>query len=174
MRKKLVIVTHPDLAKSVINRRWMEELRKAGEEVTVHSLYDIYPDEKIDIQKEQALVDAHDAIVLQFPIYWYSAPSLLKKWFDEVMTPDWGYLNHYALEGKKVALAISTGGKAEDYSEKGLAGFTTAQFLTPYIMSCDYLKAVYAGYHACYNTFGITPEELEENAKAYKQFVLSL
>ena len=171
MSKKLVIVTHPDLKKSVVNRRLVEELRKAGEDVTVHSLYDAYPDEKIDIQKEQALVDAHDAIVFQFPIYWYSAPSLLKKWFDVVLTPDWGYLNHYALEGKKVALAISTGGKAEDYSEKGAAGFTATQFLTPYIMSCGYLKAVYAGLHACYNTFAIFPEELEENAKAYKDFV---
>lgn len=62
----LVIVAHPDLEHSRINRRLAEELVRRGN-VTVHRLYEAYPDEKIDIASEQALLLAHDRIVLQFP-----------------------------------------------------------------------------------------------------------
>ena len=37
--KTLVIVTHPDIEHSIINKRWIEELRKYPEEYTIHELY---------------------------------------------------------------------------------------------------------------------------------------
>lgn len=36
--KTLVIVAHPDIEKSRINKRWIEELEKHSDEVTVHEL----------------------------------------------------------------------------------------------------------------------------------------
>ena len=44
--KTLVIVTHPNLEKSVINKRWIEELQKYPERYSVHDLYASYPDGK--------------------------------------------------------------------------------------------------------------------------------
>ncbi len=44
----LVIVTHPDIKHSVINKRWVEELKKFPEKYVIHQLYEAYPDEKID------------------------------------------------------------------------------------------------------------------------------
>lgn len=170
---KLVIVTHPGTPESVINHRWVEELKKHSD-ITVHELCKVYPDGNIDIKKEQALVDAHDTIVFQFPIWWYSSPSLLKKWMDEVLTPDWAYLNHYALEGKKIAFAVSTGGAAADYTREGSCKATIEDVLKPFIVSCSYLKAVYSGVFECYNTFAITPEELNKNAEEYIRFIESL
>lgn len=76
--KTLVIVAHPDLEKSVVNRRWVDEAEKHPEHFTVHRLYQNYPDEQIDIAREQALVEQHGTLVLQFPIYWFGCPSLLK------------------------------------------------------------------------------------------------
>lgn len=67
----LVIVVHPDLAESRVNKRWMQELKKQSS-VTVHNLYEIYPDEQINVAHEQKLLEQHDRIVLQFPFYWYS------------------------------------------------------------------------------------------------------
>ena len=51
--KTLIIVVHPKMQKSLINKRWVEELNKFPEKYTVHQLYENYPDENIDIEKEQ-------------------------------------------------------------------------------------------------------------------------
>ena len=76
--KTLVVVTHPDIANSVVNKRWLEELRRYPERYTVHELHQAYPDWQIDVAQEQRLIEAHDNIVLQFPIFWFSSPPLLK------------------------------------------------------------------------------------------------
>ena len=89
--KTLVIVAHPDLEKSVVNRRWVDEAEKHPEHFTVHRLYQTYPDEQIDIAREQALVEQHGTLVLQFPIYWFGCPSLLKKWMDQVLAFGWAF-----------------------------------------------------------------------------------
>jgi putative NADPH-quinone reductase len=83
--KTLVLVFHPDLTASRANRRLTEEMEKQAN-VTVHHVYEAYPDENIDVAAEQKLLENHDRIVLQFPFYWYSSPSLLKKWEDAVLT----------------------------------------------------------------------------------------
>ena len=89
--KTLVVVAHPDLAASTINKRWVDELEKHRDDFTVHQLYQRYPDGKIDVPGEQRLVDAHQHLVLQFPVYWFSCPPLLKQWFDDVLTYGWAY-----------------------------------------------------------------------------------
>ncbi len=43
MMKTLVIVAHPDIEKSKINKRWIEELEKYSDEITVHELYKAAP-----------------------------------------------------------------------------------------------------------------------------------
>lgn len=107
----LVIVIHPEFEQSVVNKRWAEELNKYPDKYMVYHLYQSYPDQKIDVEKEQSLIEQHDKIVFQFPLYWFSSPPLLKKWFDEVLTYGWafGSKSGYKVKGKKVALAISAG-----------------------------------------------------------------
>ncbi|EGF11229.1 general stress protein 14 [Neisseria bacilliformis ATCC BAA-1200] len=73
MSKTLVIAAHPNIAQSAVNKRWLAQLRRYPERFTVHELYAAYPDGKIDIAAEQRLADAHQALVLQFPVYWFNA-----------------------------------------------------------------------------------------------------
>ena len=42
-----------------------------------------------DVQAEQARIDRADALVLAFPIYWWSLPALLKGWVDRVFVNGW-------------------------------------------------------------------------------------
>lgn len=44
-----------------------------------------------DILAEQARVDGADALVLVFPIYWWSMPALMKGWVDRVFSNGWAY-----------------------------------------------------------------------------------
>lgn len=75
--KTLILVTHPDLEKSIINKRWVAELKKYPEQYTVHESNAVYPDGNINVEKEQMLVESHSNLVLQFPIFWFNCPSLL-------------------------------------------------------------------------------------------------
>ena len=115
--KTLIIAAHPNLEESVINKRWLTELRKHPDLCTIHTLSACYPDGRIDVEREHRLIEAHCSLVFQFPIYWFSCPPLLKTWFDEVLTHGWAYGRNGGnkLEGRKVALAVTTGVRAEDY-----------------------------------------------------------
>jgi NAD(P)H dehydrogenase (quinone) len=44
-----------------------------------------------DVLGEQARIDRADALVLVFPVYWWSMPGQLKGWIDRVFTNGWAY-----------------------------------------------------------------------------------
>ncbi len=134
--KKLVIVTHPNLKASHINKSWMNELKKHPNHFEINSLYDKYPDLNYDIDSEQSLLEAYDEIIFQFPLHWFSTPYALKKYIDEVFTYGWAFgPEGDKLKGKKVGLAISTGGVKDSYTSpegipiKSLLNDITLSFL---------------------------------------------
>jgi len=44
-----------------------------------------------DVLAEQARLDRADALVLVFPVYWWSMPALMKGWIDRVFSNGWAY-----------------------------------------------------------------------------------
>ncbi|RON50163.1 NAD(P)H-dependent oxidoreductase [Pseudomonas frederiksbergensis] len=44
-----------------------------------------------DVLAEQARIDRADALVLVFPVYWWSMPALLKGWIDRVFSNGWAF-----------------------------------------------------------------------------------
>ncbi|MFI3311187.1 NAD(P)H-dependent oxidoreductase [Ewingella allii] len=44
-----------------------------------------------DVLDEQARVDRADALILVYPIYWWSMPGQLKGWIDRVFANGWAY-----------------------------------------------------------------------------------
>lgn len=182
--KTLVIVTHPSIETSVINKRWKEELLKHPEKYTVHELAKAYPDGNIDVNKEQALVESHGNLVLQFPVYWFNCPPLLKKWLDDVFAYGWAYgSTGDKLKNRKVALAVSAGIRREDYSETGRYRYTLGQILVPFETTFRYCGADYRSFFAHYgneqepggNVPGAETESLadalEQSAKDYLRFI---
>ncbi|GGL60564.1 NAD(P)H-dependent oxidoreductase [Sporolactobacillus putidus] len=130
--KILDIVAHPHLAQSNVNRIWMKRLNQE-ENITVHDLYSTYPNGIIDVNKEQQLLSEHDRIIFQFPMYWYSSPSLLKEWQDVVLTYGWAYgSNGTKLRGKDFILAISIGGSEANYQAGGSNQFSVSELVKPF------------------------------------------
>ncbi len=44
-----------------------------------------------DVIAEQARVDSADALILVYPVYWWSMPALLKGWIDRVFSNGWAF-----------------------------------------------------------------------------------
>lgn len=138
----LVIVAHPDLIHSRVNRTWYQKL--VENDIAAYNLYEKYPNEEINVEDEHVLMEQADRIVLQFPFYWYSSPPLLKKWIDTVMTFGWAYGQEgNALRGKELLLAISTGGPAEAYSAEGYNKYPISDLLLPFRAMANLTKMNY-------------------------------
>jgi NAD(P)H dehydrogenase (quinone) len=45
----------------------------------------------LDVVREQRRIDRADALVLVYPVYWWSFPALLKGWIDRVFSNGWAY-----------------------------------------------------------------------------------
>lgn len=175
--KTLVIIIHPDLKNSIINKRWIEELKKYPEKYHLHNLHSAYPDGNINIEKEKQLVESHDTIIFQFPFYWFNCPPLFKKWLDEVLTHGWAYgsKSGYKLSDKKIALGITAGINEEDYSATGRYKYTLEQLTAPFEVTFNYIKADYKPLFAFYSAeHNATTERIEKSAHDYISFIENL
>jgi glutathione-regulated potassium-efflux system ancillary protein KefG len=127
----LVVIAHPAMERSRANKA-MAMAVKGTPGVTLLDLYETYPDFVIDVRAEQKRLIACHSLVVQFPLYWYSTPALLKEWFDLVWLHGFAYgRGGVALKGKRIMAAFSTGSSEQSYSPGGANRFTLAEFLRP-------------------------------------------
>ena len=106
----------------------------------MHDLYAHYRDGKIDVAAEQARVDAHARLVLQFPGVLVQLPATAQTWLDDVLTYGWAYGSQgKQLRDKPIALAVSAGTPAADYTPEGAIGCTLAEALRPFALTMQYV-----------------------------------
>lgn len=169
--KVLAIIAHPNLGQSRINKRLAEELEARGN-VTVHRLYEAYPDEIIDVEQEQELLETHERIVLQFPFYWYSSPSLLKKWMDAVLQRGWAYgTGGDKLHGKELVIAISSGGGSASYQAGGFHHYSYSELLRPFQATANLVGMLYRTPHIVSGIRGVSDSQLEQFALEYAEYI---
>jgi NAD(P)H dehydrogenase (quinone) len=74
-----------------------------------------------DVLAEQDKINASDAIVLIYPVFWSDAPAKLKGWFDRVWTYGFAYGPHRTMKQLEKALVmISAGNNTEYFNRTGL------------------------------------------------------
>ena len=160
MKNVLVVCGHPDLAHSVANKAIVEELQKLLPTAEFDFLGDLYPEYKIDVKKEQAKLLKADVIVLQFPVFWYNAPSLLRKWFEDVLTFGFAYgVDKTVLAGKKLICSLSTGSPTEAYRHGGAQQYTMDEYLVgikQLVLLCG------MEWNGCIQTGGVSYETRED------------
>ncbi|MGW9208275.1 NAD(P)H-dependent oxidoreductase [Embleya sp. NPDC055664] len=90
-----------------------------------------------DITAEQEKVLWADAVVLQFPMWWFSAPAILKGWIDRVFTAGFAYgpkvpppYSEGALAGRRALLSVTAGARETAFSDRGIHG-RPAELLFP-------------------------------------------
>ncbi|AZM54442.1 NAD(P)H dehydrogenase [Streptomyces sp. WAC 01529] len=82
-----------------------------------------------DVAAEQEKVRWADAVVLQFPLWWFSAPAILKGWIDRVFTAGFAYgpavpppYSEGVLAGRRALISVTVGARETSFSDRGIHG----------------------------------------------------
>ncbi|RXH55390.1 NAD(P)H-dependent oxidoreductase [Granulicella sibirica] len=88
-----------------------------------------------DITEEQRKLLWADAVILQFPLWWYGMPAILKGWFDRVYAFGFAYgrgkhggghwgdrFGEGIMKGKRAMVAMMVGGRMAHYGPRGVNG----------------------------------------------------
>ena len=88
-----------------------------------------------DVKAEQSKLRWADVLILQFPLWWFTMPAILKGWVDRVYAFGFAYgvgeqneerwgdrYGEGTLAGKRAMLLVTTGGWKEHYSARGING----------------------------------------------------
>lgn len=174
IRKVLLLFAHPAIRRSQVNRRLLEAAGSI-EGVTVHDLYECYPDFMIDVGREQALLEEHEILVLQHPLFWYSSPAIIKEWQDLVLEHGWAYGEKgHALHGKSWLQVISAGGTREAYCAEGINRCALRQFLRPFEQTAELCGMRYLAPFVTYNALKLTDQGIRRAAEDYRRILEAL
>ncbi len=174
MYKILILFAHPALEKSRVQIALSNAASKI-KNLTFHDLYEIYPDFLINVDHEQKLLQEHDIIILQHPIYWYSCPALLKQWQDLVLEFGFAYgKDGTALKGKIMANIVSTGGTEVAYSEVGRNRHALREFLLPFEVTANLCGMDYLPPFAVHSAQRLQDDAIAQQAIRYTKVLESL
>ncbi len=137
-QKTLLLVFHPDLEHSRGNARLLEAV-KTVPELSYRDMYLEYDGTYIDGATEQIFLEEYDLIVVQHPMYWFSAPAMLAEWMERSLTRGfaWPPGDGDALAGKGWRSVVTTAAGAADFTDApGSASVET--LLKPYEMSATF------------------------------------
>lgn len=174
MKKILILFAHPRYEKSRANKALLTGLRDQ-ESITIHDLYEQYPDFNIDVAHEKKLLREHQIIVWQYPFYMYSAPAMIKQWIDLVLEHGWAHgAGGGQLDGKLIFNTITTGGTRESYARGGFNRYTIAELLTPLEQTAHLCRMSWLPPFMVQGTYRLTDSLLAEQAGQYRQALLAL
>ena len=166
MTKVLLVVAHPNIENSIANKTIVEQFLKLHKDTELDELYKLYPDFKIDVKKEQEKLIKAEVVVLQFPMYWYNAPALMRQWFESVLSHGFAYGSKgKALEGKRLILSISTGAPLDTFKEGGFQTYPIEDLTKGFHQLANLCSMKWEGFIA---TGGLTfflkdkPEEMKK------------
>ena len=128
---------HADGWKAVVDRADFpalddgERLRVAGASAEAFAAGTL----TVDVKAEQAKLLWADLLILQFPLWWYSMPAILKGWVDRVYAYGFAYgvgehsdahwgdrFGEGTLAGKRAMLVVTAGGWDTHYGTRGING----------------------------------------------------
>ena len=166
MSKILLVVAHPNIEASIGNKTIIENFMALNPDTEIDELYKLYPDFKIDVKKEQEKLLKADFIILQFPMFWYNAPALMRQWFESVLEHGFAYGSKgKALENKKLFLSFTTGSPLDTYKEGGMQNFTLDDLTKGFHQLANLCSMKWGGFIASGNLVFFLRDKPEELAK---------
>ena len=139
--KVLVVLCHPrrDSLTGAIADAVVSGLEEAGHQAELADLYgegfdpglrqpdepDWEREDKVyspAVQDEMVRMARNEAVILVFPIWWWSMPAMLKGWIDRVWNKDWAYGSVFLNHRRALAIGLS----ASDTPTYAKRGYDTA------------------------------------------------
>jgi NAD(P)H dehydrogenase (quinone) len=153
-----------------------ERLRQQAEEAHAAQHDGFAP----EIQREMDKLFWCDALIFQFPLWWFGLPAILKGWVDRVFAAGgriYGggkWYDRGVLAGRRAMCAVTIGGGAPMYSERGLNG-PIASILFPVNHGMFY----FTGFTVIepflvHGPARMSPAERESHLARYRERVLGL
>jgi NAD(P)H dehydrogenase (quinone) len=132
-----------------------------------------------DIQAELDKLLAADLVILNFPIYWFSVPAILKGWIERVFVSGlcFGGRRFYdrgGLKGKKGMLAFSLGGQAHMFGEQGVHGPLDRMLAHIEQGTFAYVGMDVLPFFAAFHVPYVSQEDREEMLLRYRAHLLGL
>lgn len=140
-----------------------------------------------DIEAEQKKILWADALILSFPIWWYSMPAILKGWVERVFAFGFAYgvgdhegerygdrYGEGPLSGRRAMLTVVMGGPESHYSPRGVNGG-----LDDVLWPIQHGILFYPGMDVLppfviYRSHGLTDADWPEVASAYQRRIEGL
>ncbi len=175
MQRVLILFAHPGPRHSQTNCVLSQTAKQLGD-ITFVDLYAAYPRFKIDIDKEQQRLLEHDVIVFQFPLHWYSTPSLLKEWQDLVLEYGFAYgPGGDKLAGKTCLLAVTAGAPQDSYHEDATNRFALPTLLSPLQQTMRFCQMDYLPPYVLFSSLSAKAQgKNESHAKGYERLLVAL
>ena len=132
-----------------------------------------------DIKAEQDKLRWCNTLILQFPLWWFSVPAIMKGWFDRVFTTGFAYgdgkwYDNGGLKGRRAMLSLTTGGPEATYTNDGINGD-----ITNVLFNINHGVLFFVGFQVlppfiAWAPARVSDEQRAEYLKQYRQRLLAL
>jgi glutathione-regulated potassium-efflux system ancillary protein KefF len=164
----VVIYAHPYPHRSRACAALVAAIRDAPG-LELRSIYDLYPDFDIDPATEHAALERARLIVWLHPLYWYTAPALMKQWFEAVLVRGWAYgKDGTALAGKDCLWVSATGGDEHAFSPAGRHHRAFGDFAPVVEETARYCGMNWLAPYVVHGAHEISDEALREAARGLR------
>lgn len=132
----LLLFAHTFWEDSKANRALLESAKNL-QGLEIHNLSTAYKSASIDVDSEIARLERASRIFFQFPLLWFSTPSVMKEWQDRVLTHILPGEKPDLLRDKSFGVITTAAGDRASYD--GHHGYTLDSLLSPLHASFGYL-----------------------------------
>ncbi len=154
----------------------MAEAAQEISDIEFLDLYRAYPRHDINVAAEQERILAADIILFQFPVFWYSTPSIIKDWQDLVLEHGFAYgAGGDRLSGKHMMLAVTAAGPEDAYTPNGYQHYPLRTFLTPLEQTARLCRMRFLPPYVLYSSLK-APEtdEVGQHVAGYRRLIEAL
>ncbi len=132
-----------------------------------------------DIQNEMDKLEWCDALIFQFPLWWFGLPAIMKGWVDKVfaMGRIYGYGAKYEtghFRAKRALCALTTGGGAEAYLPDGHTGDINAVLVPVNVGMFQFTGFDPLPPFVVYTPVRLSEEERQQHLVRYAEYVLQI
>jgi NAD(P)H dehydrogenase (quinone) len=179
---------NPDSYNAALKRELSNQLQKANHTVLISDLYadsaelqsfygqPVTAKQRNYIADEQQKIKSSSLTIVQFPLYWFSVPAILKNYFDLIYAHGFAYPGKFSdsplHDGRKVMFSITTQSNQQDFSATGCNG-SIERTLYPLELAFRFVGYQIVPAEIHYAVASATPVERQQQMQHFNEKVLA-